>query len=137
MLRKSMKFDDKMRYLLYCIFGIQFLISSCTAPMNLLVNNTAVATPTFGAAITKVSTVSPSCKSNMIDLNELIDGKSINNYLWSENGQYIYIQSGDDWWKYSVKDQELKSLSNFDGVPIRTPYPIEQAISLHLVQQNS
>lgn len=126
MLRKSVKFDDGMRRFLYYLFTIQFLISSCTTSMKSLVTKTVVATPVFETTATQVATTMPSCKSGTFNLNELLDDKPINSYLWSENRQYIYIQSGDNWWKYSVKDQELKPSSDLGIMATRTPLPVEQ-----------
>ena len=95
-------------------------IESETPPPLILTSGTAV------PRITDTSLTTVSCATSTISLNDLVDGRPINNYSISSSGQDLYLQSGDSWWEYSTVGQELTNISSISTVSTVTPEVIEQ-----------
>lgn len=108
------------------LFLVGFLLASGCAdkekdPDNLL-NNSVVSDET--SIIT--ATAELVCESSVINLVDLANITNIDYYRWSEDGQHVYIRSGDNGWDYSVADQTMESMSNLEMLVTPTPSIAEQ-----------
>jgi hypothetical protein len=75
---------------------------------------------------TTIATEDLVCESSVTNLVDLANITHIDYYRWSEDGQHVYIISGDDGWDYSVTDLTMESMSILEMLVSPTPSIVEQ-----------
>ena len=109
---------------------LSLLVSGCMFSGNASTehpNSVVTITPSSGVieAPSPTATAMPTCTSSIINVNELVNGGKINDYHWSDDGEYFYVQTGSEWRQYEVTNQVLSPLSDPRVVATSTPSAVE------------